>query len=239
MESEEDGMIVVDSRENSKMKVEEKIKDVTVSPLEVGDYIIQGLEKNIIIERKTVQDLISSSYDRLWSQLKALANSREQGYEPYLVVEMNYIFNPKVGKPTTLNVFFKCIPEKEMTFYSILYATSLFHVPILYTKDFQGTCKLIEYLNEKIGKPKEKKELPERVGFKKDWNIEKKREYWFEAFGCEFARVYKNVKLKDILSSPLSREQVLEKLPKHYTSGRTIPTKKIEEFLQLLGFSEG
>jgi hypothetical protein len=44
--------------------------------------------------------------------------------------------------------------------------------------------------------------------------------------------------LKDLLESPLSREKVLEKLPKHFLSGRTIPFKKLEEFLDVIGYNK-
>lgn len=231
-------MIVVDSREASAKNVRKYVPDISVETLEVGDYIIFGKEKNLIIERKSVQDLLASSFDRLWEQLKALSNAREQGYEPYVLIEGEYVYNPVVKKPTTLHVFFKTNPEKEKMFYSIVYAVSQFDVHILFSSNFEGTCNLLKYLDEKLGMGKEKRELPERRGFKKDWSVEKKREYLLEAFGLEFAKAFKNVTLKDLLESPLSREKVLEKLPKHFLSGRTIPFKKLEEFLDVIGYDK-
>lgn len=231
-------MIIIDSREESlhRSKIKKIINKYDVSMLEVGDYIIQGVEKNVIIERKTFNDLITSSYDRLWEQLKSLSNSREQNYEPLLILEINYIFDRTKNRPLSVNTFLKLHPEKEKLFYSILYAITQFSVPIIYTRDFEGTCNFIVELNEKLGEVKEKRDFPERSGFRKDWSIEKKREYLLDAFGHEFAKTLKNITLKQLLDSPLTREEMWDKLPKKYESGRSIPRKKLEEFMEVLGF---
>lgn len=231
-------MIIVDSREESlhRKKLKKYMKSYEIATLEVGDYIIQGVEKNVVIERKTFNDLISSSYDRLWEQLKSLSNSREQNYEPLLVLEIDYVFDRTRNRPITVNTFLKTHPDRETLFYSILYAIAQFHVPLIFTRDFEGTCKFIVNLNEKLGEPKEKRDFPERSGFKKDWSIEKKREYLLDAFGHEFAKTFKKMTLKRLLDSPISREELLNRLPKKYESGRSIPKKKLEEFADVLGF---
>ncbi|MGB9614553.1 MAG: ERCC4 domain-containing protein [Fervidobacterium sp.] len=229
-------MIVVDSRESSKTDILKYVPNAKVETLEVGDYIIFGREKNLIIERKTVQDLLSSAYDRLWEQMKSMSNTREQGFEPFVIIEGEYVFNRRVGHPTTLHIFFKSNPEKEITYYSVIYAITSFNVQPLYTVSFEGTCRLLTYLDSKLGEVKEGKGLPERRGFKREWSIEKKREYLFEAFGFEFAKVFKNIKLRELLQSPLTKEQVFERLPKTFLSGKRIPSKTLEEFLHVIGY---
>lgn len=90
-------MIFVDSKEASKSK---KVLDmltsvlgqqVGVKNLEVGDYLLDGIEGMAVIERKTVTDLLSSlkpdesGRGRIWSQLDRF--SEMNSFEKILVIE--------------------------------------------------------------------------------------------------------------------------------------------------------
>lgn len=62
------GLIVIDSKEPAWIKKLGEVKD-----LEVGDIMIVGEEKTIVIERKTYSDLLHSAIDgRLWKQIRNL-----------------------------------------------------------------------------------------------------------------------------------------------------------------------
>lgn len=61
-------MIVVDSREAAEARriVENLKASVEVKALPAGDYLVVGLEKNALIERKSVLDFLNSLKGRLW-----------------------------------------------------------------------------------------------------------------------------------------------------------------------------
>jgi ERCC4-type nuclease len=235
-------MLIIDSREASKHKdIINFLKNHNITyqidTLEVGDFLIQGIEKNLVIERKTLSDFLGSMKDgRLWEQLKALSNA--EGYAPFLIIEGTYIFDPALKKPIAFGTYLKKYSSIELSFYSAIYACASFNVKLLLTKDVTGTALLLRHLSDKLGMPKEKKEYPLRSGFKKDWSLQKKRLYLFECFGVQMALALKGKTLKQLLKSPLTREELRERLPKTYPSGKQIPSKEIDEILDVLGFDE-
>ncbi|MET1128693.1 MAG: ERCC4 domain-containing protein [Thermoproteota archaeon] len=88
--------IVVDTREASKNKdIVEELKrrglKVAVTALNVGDYYLVGTERvrGILVERKTVTDLLNSVRDnRIWEQAKLLVKAAEEdGLIPMIVLE--------------------------------------------------------------------------------------------------------------------------------------------------------
>lgn len=200
------------------------------------DFIIQGIEKNRSFERKDLRDFMHSIRDgRLFEQLKELSNNKEE-YEPFIIIEGLGFWDVQSHKYLNLKAFFETYPEKKLSFYEALVAFRSFSVGLVWTMDKADTALFLTYENTKLGKPKVKKEYLERRGMKSDWSLDKQRLYFYEAVGASFAKVLASSTLKDLLNSPLSKEELLTKLPKTYASGRTIPSKYLNTFVTLLGF---
>lgn len=75
--------LLVDHRERSMLKLIEDIcDDVVVTQLLVGDYLLISESKGIIIERKTINDLLTSiRSNRLWDQLlRIMKTEKVAGY---------------------------------------------------------------------------------------------------------------------------------------------------------------
>ena len=253
-------MITVDGREYKKMEahVAKLGPNVKTEPLDVGDYIINGtrtvfvtepgsdqktpkaIDENLIFERKHIGNLVSSTYDdQLWEQVKALAATVDQGYKPYLIFEGVYMYDP--GQPegkkvSTITSYLKRHPERELSFYKTFFSISKFGVDVLFTKDEDGTMLMLKSIDDDLNTQKEPKDYPLRSGMKRSWSPEMKRVYFYDAAGHQLALTFRDLGLKDVLKSPLSRDEAREQLPKKYKSGKTIPAKYIDQFLDLLGY---
>jgi ERCC4-type nuclease len=210
----------------------------TVVDSEIGtDIIIQGVEKNRMYERKELKDFLASVHDgRIFEQLKDLSNNKD-AYEPFIILEGLGFYDWSVKKWLSLSDYFSHHPERKMAFYEVLTAFRAFGVGLVITTDKYDTALFLTHQNVKLGKPKEKKDYPLREGMKRDWTLEQKREYLLDAMGSQFAKAIGSVTLKDLLNSPLSKDEILGKLPKTYRSGKTIPKKYLQEFVEILGFT--
>jgi ERCC4-type nuclease len=157
--------------------------DVVVDS-DVGvDAAIQGLEKNRAYERKDIRDFLHSIRDgRIWEQLKQLSDNKDE-YEPFVILEGLGFWDAGEGKWLSLPKFFEIHPDRKISFYETLTAFRAFGVGLVITMDKADTALFLAYENTKLGKPKEKKEYPERGGFRRDWDTVKKKEYLLEAFG--------------------------------------------------------
>ena len=112
-------MILIDYREPhtiaDQLKLRVPIKTVR---LPIGDYIIG----DVVIERKTVSDLVHSAADhRLWNQLHTLHSVNRK---TYILVEGT-------------------LPETKQVCGLINYAVIRCNVPVIYTKDPQHTASLL------------------------------------------------------------------------------------------------
>jgi ERCC4-type nuclease len=162
--------------------------DVVIDSAIGTDSIIQGLEKNRMYERKELKDFMASIQDgRIFEQLKELSNNKEE-YEPFLIIEGFGFYYWTAKRWVNLRQYFDLHPDRELAFYSVLTAIKAFNVGLVWTTDKKGTATFLIHENEKLGKAKEKKEYPERRGFKKDWDNEKKKLYLLEAFGPATAK---------------------------------------------------
>ena len=108
------GTIIVDTREQTPFK----LKTTTVSKkLEFGDYAIEGRETILSVERKSLQDLISSFVTQIERVEKEIIRAKDAG--AYLIVlceeslntAMNYNFIPYLNRYTKI--------PPEVLFYNI------------------------------------------------------------------------------------------------------------------------
>jgi ERCC4-type nuclease len=233
-------LITVDAREATKTSILSMLPpDTKTAQLEVGDYVIHGLTKSDIIERKTINDFMFSAQNRLWEQLVAIANVED--YHKWLILEGEYIFDTQTKKIMTLTTFFKRHPDKELTYLTLQASVIAFNVSIIFCKDLAGTAKFLTWLNEKRGMPKEPKSYPLRHGFKKDWDLPTKRVYVYDAFGHETSRALIKAwpDFIDIYKKALARESDKAECIKRLSditleSGRRIGEKKAQEIAEVL-----
>ena len=177
-------MLYVNSQEAEILKGLLPPDTVVVKPEELGtDAVVQGLEKNRMYERKDLKDFLASVQDkRIFEQLKDLSNNRN-AYEPFVILEGLGFYDWTIKKWMRLDDYFVSHPERKMSFYEALTAFKAFNVGLVITMDKADTALFLTHQNLKLGKPKEKREFPERKGFRRDWDNEKKKQYLFEAFG--------------------------------------------------------
>ena len=88
--------LLVDHRERSVLKLVEDIcEDVVVTQLSVGDYLLISESEGIVVERKTINDLLTSiRSNRLWDQLlRMMKTEKVAGYSlkrRILLIHGNY-----------------------------------------------------------------------------------------------------------------------------------------------------
>ncbi|MBU2616042.1 MAG: hypothetical protein KKC19_02975 [Nanoarchaeota archaeon] len=134
--------VVVDYREKNSLVISELISlgfDVELTPLKVADYLV----KDVAIERKTVQDFISSMINkRLANQLEELNQYKEK----ILIIEGIYeqeLYSEKeeIGgmHPNAIRGFIISILLKHK-------------VPIIFTKDYKDTARFISVLAKRQAK---------------------------------------------------------------------------------------
>jgi ERCC4-type nuclease len=88
--------LLVDYRERSVLKLVEDIcEDVVVTQLSVGDYLLISGSEGIVVERKTINDLLTSiRSNRLWDQLlRMMKTEKVAGYSlkrRILLIHGNY-----------------------------------------------------------------------------------------------------------------------------------------------------
>jgi DNA excision repair protein ERCC-4 len=133
--------IVCDEREkNSQIPDILRSMDVFVDfkQLPVGDYIVSP---EIVIERKTINDLINSVYDgRLFIQCTDLITHY---LKPFLIIEGNIIDLGNPDKSTNS----KLLVDKILVVYDTLIKVALeYRIPILYTPSIYYTSELLFHL---------------------------------------------------------------------------------------------
>lgn len=196
-----------------------------------------GKEGDDVIERKTPTDLILSARDRLWEQLKAMADV--ENFHKWLIIEGEYIYDKEIKKPTTLTTYFKRNPETELNYITIQAAIAAFKINLIFTKDSEGTAKFLVWLDAKRGKPKERKEYPLRSGFRRDWDLKTKRLYMLDGFGHETAKAIEEAtggSIYDIVNffypsnEKKTEEDIIDTIANwKLKSGRRIGDKKAKE----------
>jgi len=204
--------ILVDYREKNSLVSSELIKlglEVEFKELKVGDYIL----KNIAIERKTVNDFISSIKNkRLVKQLEELQQYKEKllivegidEQELYTDSDNRIGMHPNAVRGFLLSVLLK------------------YKVPMIFTKDYEDTAKFIYILSKK-----ENKEESLNIT-KKNLNKKERMQFILESFqniGPKTAKkLLKKFKtLKNIMNA--SEEELKEIIGKKTESFKIISEK--------------
>jgi len=133
-------MIVVDVHEPDKIKQKLRCR---VESLPAGDYVVFGQRGTVIIERKEVNDFVSSVRDdRLWQQLESIkAVAENEGFRPLLLIE---------GEPWKVFRFRKVrLPQ----WFGMLQAVTVgYGIPVMFTRDEDQTVLFIQQLERRLGK---------------------------------------------------------------------------------------
>lgn len=155
--------IIVDYREKNSMIPAELISnrcEIEFQNLSVGDYVVE----NVVIERKTVSDFLSSMVNKhLLNQLQHLQNAEKK----ILIIEGiedNELYHEKSG-----------ISENAIRGFMLSIILS-YNVPIILTKNSEDTAKFLTVLAKK---------LPNEVSLKlkkKSQDVNEQIQYIIEGF---------------------------------------------------------
>ena len=196
-------VIYVDTREQASgivLKLK-NLEDVSlqVKQLEVGDFI---LSDNVVVERKTVEDFLSSITDgRLFNQLTSMASNYDA---PLLILE---------GNPAEL---FTLRNIHENAIRGILASIALnYRIPILYAQDEEETVKYIYQIAKREQTGKEN-EIHLRVG-RKGLTTKQQQQYVLEGFpmvGPQLARALlaKFGNIRAIVNASVKELQEVDKM---------------------------
>ena len=152
---EKNSLILAELHENKTIKLE-------IKPLKIGDYLIG----KTIIERKTVNDFISSMINkRLIQQLRQMKKYKKQ----LLIIEG--IDEQELYREDT-----KLNPNAIRGF--ILSIITNYQIPIIFTQDHKDTAKYLIILAKQQLKPKAEITLHQRIPKK----IREQKQYILESF---------------------------------------------------------
>ena len=211
--------IIIDHREKSSGIIEELAKDneIEIKQLTVADFIIEGNnadgEKQIIgIERKTKEDFLNSIADkRLISQLSML---RENFKHPILIIEgTENLYRIRNFHPNAVRGMLASIAID-------------FQIPILHTRNYRDTSKLISVIAKRLEKPKN---LSSLLLQKKPSTLKEQQEMIVSSFpgiGSEISKnLLKNFKtIKNFINADTKKLKEVEKIGK----------KKAQKIMELL-----
>lgn len=233
------------SRHADRIKVLETVGNVEVHQLEVGDYLVNGKDRKILIERKSYADFRQSLLDgRLFAQLQALSASKEQGFEPYILLEASSMsemawITTQAGKkryvrrPTEWVQFFADNPSWMKTFFVLLVDIGKFGVSIIVTEGPEETTKKIVGLAAEVGHAK-RTAYPWRDGFKKEWGNDKKKQYVLDAFGPSVRKtLLEQYKTIDVIVDALEKNGA-EPFSRLKVGKKAMGLKKAQEIYDVL-----
>jgi len=194
---EEKPKIIVDIREKNSLVVSELMREkfeIDFQTLKVGDYIV----KNTIVERKTVQDFVSSMINKRLIQqlndLKPLTNKLLliEGIEEYDLYHEESKVHENAIRGFLLSILLN------------------YQIPIIYTKNSSDTAKFLKVLWKKQEKDKELGINAKR----KSRDVDEQMQFILEGFpgigpknAKKLLREFKT--LKNILNQPIEN---LEKI---------------------------
>ena len=141
-----------------------------------------------MFERKTPSDLRQSLMEqRGWEQVKALAEARDtQGFKTAVIWEdaPQFEIGHRLGTAfVSWQVWLKRHPELEVNWYSMYWGVAKWGIPLIPTKNEEGSAKFLAYVDKTLGSGKKRGDYPLRKGFRKDMTVEERRAYLFDAFG--------------------------------------------------------
>ncbi len=211
--------IYIDHREKNSGIIEELTKDhdTEIKQLLVADFIIEGDnaegEKQIIgIERKTKEDFLNSIADkRLISQLNLM---RENFKHPILIIEgTENFYRMRNFHPNAIRGMLASIAID-------------FQIPVLHTRNYRDTSKLISVMAKRLEKPKK---LSSLLLQRKPLSIKEQQESIVASFpgiGSEISKsLLQNFKtIKNIINADIKKLKEVEKIGK----------KKAQKILELI-----
>lgn len=199
--------IIIDHRENSSGIIKELAKEneIEVKQLIIADFIIEGNnyegETQIIgIERKTKEDFLNSIIDkRIITQLTAL---RQNFKHPLLIIEgTQNMYQMRNFHPNAIRGMFASIAID-------------FQIPILYTRNYKDTSKLITVLAKRLEKKKKNSYL---LSQRKPFTLKEQQELLVSSFpgiGPETSKLLlKNFKsIKNIMNATETQLKEVDKI---------------------------
>jgi Fanconi anemia group M protein len=195
-------MIIMDKREKNSMVYAELVNkkvDVKFDFLEVADYIIG----NIGIERKTINDFISSMLNkRLLRQIENLKQFERQ----LLIIE---------GFSET-RIYSKGKLNDNAIRGMVLSTIFDFQIPVLFTEDEEDTANFLIILDKHLSKPKKEVSLKPK---RKVYTVKEQLQFIVESFpgiGPSLAKqlLLKFKTIKRIINASLPELEQVEKLGK-------------------------
>jgi len=152
-------MIQLDTREAELIKIFDFLKHpVDIVPLHLGDALIE----NIIIERKTLNDLAASIKDgRYKEQSFRLQKALEEDFKVFYMIEGN------------LDLYTGSIPKE--TLMSAIYSLMMKGFQLLLTKNTKETAYFMIQFYEKHKKEKDKKEVGVKENIYEDTIVVKQK----------------------------------------------------------------
>jgi len=197
--------IIIDIHEKNSLIISELQSsnqvNIEIKSLKIGDYLIG----NTIIERKTINDFISSMLSkRLIQQIKQM-----QKYKQQLIIIEGMDEQELYRTDTKLN------PNAIRGF--ILSLTLNQNIPIIFTKDCQDTSQYLIILAKQQLKPKTEITLHQRI----PKTIKEQKHYILEAFPNIGPITAKKLlkKFKTISNTINAEEQELKEILKNKTQG--------------------
>ncbi len=225
-------MIVVDSREAAEAPrvrrvLEEAGVQVEVRPLEAGDYLVAGLERDCLVERKTVLDFLNSLKGRLWEQLEAM---KEFGGERVLILEGYLPLYRKRGwSEASILALMDSIVNK-------------WGVPIIPVPDQKATATYLAWKERALGSARRPREYPLRVR-SREMTVEEQALYTLEGLvGHETAKALLRrfgSLGKTINFFQRSLQEVLREGASIKVGGRRIPEKVLRRVHEVVNHEVG
>ena len=205
--------IIVDHRERTSGIITELAKDneIEIKQLNIADFIIEGKDINgedqvIGVERKTKSDFLNSIIDkRIITQLGIL---RENFKHPILIIEgTENLYEMRNFHPNAIRGMLAVIAID-------------FQIPILYTRNYKDTSKLLTVIAKRLEKPKKMQSL---LGRRKPMSVKEQQELIISSFpgiGPEISKsLLKNFKsLKNFINSDEESLKQVEKIGKKKAS---------------------
>ena len=196
--------IIADIREKNSLVIAELRKlgaEVELQHLKLSDYIIS---EDIAIERKTINDFVSSMINkRLFQQITDMKRNYKH---PLLIIEKEdhqSLYKP-TGHPNINENFVRGI---------ILTITTTFDFPIVFTEGYEDTAEYLVLLAKRQLKPKKEFSLAVK---RKAFSIKDQQQIILESFpgiGPSLAKMILK-HFKSIRNFANSSEEDLEKVPK-------------------------
>lgn len=144
-------MIVVDSREAAEARriyegLRERV-ETEVKALPVGDYLVVGVEKSALIERKSILDFLNSLKGRLWEQLEAM--NEFEGERLLLLEGYLALYRKRGWSEQSIMAMMDSIVHK-------------WGIPIIPVPDSKATLAYLVWKDGALGSAKKPREYPLR-----------------------------------------------------------------------------